>query len=157
MNKKSAVMSTYNKARKAAREGKLDPGRTNRALGIVQSADGGKSKFEKYLTTTRGCTCPDFRQTGKPCKHMIALMIETRMRQAEQPQVTEKKAEEPYTTSAGTVLVAEQKNGSYQIHEFWNKYLYQDYIEAHPQINWVRPSDAKGRRINPDIFHEVEL
>ena len=75
---RSAIFTTYNKARKAAHQGKIDGKRLNRALGILQSAH-----FpDHYHPTTKDCQCGDHYFTGKPCKHMIAVMIQVRMSQA---------------------------------------------------------------------------
>ena len=74
---KSQLMSVYNKARTAARQGKLDPARVNRAFGILQAKDAG-AHLSKYGATVKSCTCIDHARTGKPCKHMIAQMIVTR-------------------------------------------------------------------------------
>ena len=75
---KSAIFTTYNKARKAAHQGKIDGKRLNRALGILLS----KSYPHQYNTTIRTCDCPDFHRTGKPCKHLIAHWMEYRISQA---------------------------------------------------------------------------
>jgi len=72
---KHTLFKIYNKARKAAREGKLDIKRLNRALGILQS----KNYTKSYVTTIRACSCPDWcNHPGQPCKHMIAEMIKYR-------------------------------------------------------------------------------
>ena len=74
---KSQLFTTYNKARKAAHQGKIDGARLNRTLGILLS----KSYPHQYNTTIRTCDCPDFHRTGKPCKHIIAGWIKVRMSQ----------------------------------------------------------------------------
>ena len=68
---KSALFSIYNVART-----KVDRGRVNRALGIVQRADGGN--LEKYGTTLTWCGCPDFQFNGRWCKHQLALGLQKR-------------------------------------------------------------------------------
>ena len=73
---RSQLFSVYNKARAAARQGKLDEGRVNRALGILQS-NTGADRISKYQATGRGCSCPD-SQHGHTCKHRIALWIAKR-------------------------------------------------------------------------------
>ncbi len=75
---KSEIFSVYNKARKAARQGKLDEDRLNRALGLIQRKDGGA---RPYMTTAKTCTCPDFTRTGKPCKHIIKNWMQIRIEQ----------------------------------------------------------------------------
>jgi hypothetical protein len=72
---KSEIFTQYNKARSAARQGKLDPKRVDRALGVVQ-----RKAQSEYITTTRGCSCEDHsRHPGIACKHMIAKMIEIKV------------------------------------------------------------------------------
>ena len=83
---KSQAMTWYNKARQAAKSGKLDPERVNRAFGILQARDGNE-RMEKYQTTTTNCTCPDHARTHKACKHMIARMMEVR---ASEPAKTQR-------------------------------------------------------------------
>ena len=76
---KSAIFTTYNKARKAARQGKIDGARLNRALGILLS----KSYPHQYNTTIKTCDCPDSRRHPEiVCKHRLAAMIQVRMSQA---------------------------------------------------------------------------
>lgn len=71
---KSEIFTQYNRARAAARKGKLDPARVNRALGILQN-----STPRPYLTTISSCNCQDHsRHPDIACKHMIAKMIEYR-------------------------------------------------------------------------------
>ena len=76
---KSAIFTTYNKARKAVRQGKIDSKRLNRALGILLS----KSYPHQYNTTIKTCDCPDSRRHPEiTCKHRLAVMIQVRMSQA---------------------------------------------------------------------------
>ena len=82
---KSQAMTWYNKARQAAKSGKLDPERVNRAFGLLQAKDG-NIRMQKYETTITSCTCPDHARTHKACKHMIAKMIETRANEAPKTQ-----------------------------------------------------------------------
>jgi len=70
----SLAFTVYNKARTAARQGRIDEKRLNRALGLVLSG-----KQRPYNTTLHSCDCPDYRRTGKPCKHIIRGWIEQRM------------------------------------------------------------------------------
>jgi len=69
---KSAIFSEYNRAKAAARSGKLDANRVNRALGILQM-----KSTRPYSTTISSCDCQD-AQFGHVCKHRIAKMIERR-------------------------------------------------------------------------------
>ena len=76
---KSAIFTTYNKARKAARQGKIDGKRLNRALGILLS----KSYPHQYNTTIRTCDCPDSRRHPQiVCKHRLAKMVLYRINEA---------------------------------------------------------------------------
>ena len=76
---KSAIFTTYNKARKAARQGKIDGKRLNRVLGILLS----KSYPHQYNTTIKTCDCPDSRRHPEiVCKHRLAAMIQVRISQA---------------------------------------------------------------------------
>lgn len=73
---KSEIFTQYNKARAAARQGKLDPKRVNRALGIAQT----KAPEQKYITSIKSCNCVDHQQhPSVACKHMIARMIEVKV------------------------------------------------------------------------------
>lgn len=78
---KSQIFSVYNKARAAARAGKLDAQRVNRALGYLLSGNA-VEKWEEYQTTIKTCNCPDFVYRHKTCKHQISLMIYRRIEQA---------------------------------------------------------------------------
>jgi len=76
---KSQLFTTYNKARHAARQGKIDGKRLNRALGILLS----KSYPHQYNTTIKTCDCPDSRRHPEiTCKHRLAAMIQVRISQA---------------------------------------------------------------------------
>ena len=76
---KSQLFTVYNHARHAARQGKIDGKRLNRALGILLS----KSYPHQYNTTIRTCDCPDSRRHPEiACKHRIALWIKVRISQA---------------------------------------------------------------------------
>lgn len=84
---KSEIFTQYNKARSAARLGKLDPKRVDRALGVAQL-----KVQPEYLTTTKSCSCEDHsRHPSIACKHMIAKMIEVKVaRTHEQPKADPK-------------------------------------------------------------------
>lgn len=82
---RSRLFSVYNTFRIAARAGKLDVGRVNRALGILQSK-AGAARLAHYEASTRGCWREDARR-GHKCKHQIARMIEQRA--GELAQVTQ--------------------------------------------------------------------
>ncbi len=75
---KSEIFSMYNKARAAARKGKLEAKRVNRALGILQT----KQHDQKYNTTINSCNCEDHKRHAVPCKHMVAKMIEVKVERA---------------------------------------------------------------------------
>lgn len=76
---KSQIFGVYNKARAAAKAGKLDEKRVNRALGYLLSGQAA-SKWAEYNTTVKFCGCPDHRK-GHTCKHQIALMVYKRIEQ----------------------------------------------------------------------------
>lgn len=73
---KSTIFANYNAARALVRDGALDAGRLNRALGIAQSKE--RKHIAKYHTTSYGCECPD-RQYNRwhVCKGMLALVLMT--------------------------------------------------------------------------------
>jgi hypothetical protein len=148
---KSILMSTYNKAKAAARNGKLDITRTNKALGILMSKNSA-ARLEKYLTTTRTCSCPDHARTGKPCKHMIARMIEVRSQPA-QPIKVEPKV---YVCTNGDILMAEQKSNSYHCHFFRTESQFNDYSLLHPTMRFVKPTMVHGKREHNDVNHTQE-
>lgn len=96
MNSKSEVFRVYNKAKKAANEGKLEAKRVNRALGLVQKPETMAERVSFYGTTVSGCGCPDFywrnlhlppEAPRRPCKHMIAVMMEVRINEAQEVQL----------------------------------------------------------------------
>ena len=70
---KSALFSIYNVART-----KVERGRVNRALGLLQRKDGGHSKFQQYHTTLAHCDCTDFAYKDRWCKHQLALALQKR-------------------------------------------------------------------------------
>ena len=71
MVNKSALFATYNSARVMAREGHLDAGRLNRALGIAQ-----RTSPAPYARTATSCNCPDKRfRPWTTCKHQIAAIL----------------------------------------------------------------------------------
>ncbi len=68
---KSVIWSNYNAARQLVRDGLLDAGRLNRALGVAQSR-----QERTYHTTSTRCDCPDSTyRPGFVCKHRIALVL----------------------------------------------------------------------------------
>lgn len=148
---KSMRMSIYNKAKAAARQGKLDPARTNKAFGMLQSADGGAGKFQQYRTTTKTCNCPDHARTGKPCKHMIARMIQVRGA----PQVV-KPVSTVYVCTNGDIMMCEQKVNSYTCHYFRTEQHFQEYAKYHPTMRFVHPTKAHGKREYSDVNHTQE-
>lgn len=79
---KSLLFSSYNQIRAEARTDRWagmagDQGRTNRALGLIQSGE-----ERPYVTTADSCTCPDHTYRGVVCKHMTAVRITQRMQEA---------------------------------------------------------------------------
>lgn len=98
---KSEIFTQYNKARAAARQGKLDPKRVNRALGIAQT----KAPEQKYVTTIKTCNCIDHQQhPSVACKHMIARMIEVKV---ERTHNSTTKADDNNTSISPKVLYVE--------------------------------------------------
>lgn len=116
---RSELMSWYNRARSAARRGKLDIERVNRALGWLE-----KKEPHIYETTTKSCSCPDHK--NKPaiaCKHMIGIMILSRIVEKREPA---KVSDKPAIT---TVLVGVQfSKKSYIRYEFKNQDEYQSWL-----------------------------
>lgn len=77
---RSDLFKWYNKARAAARQGRLDPDRVNTALGALQSGRA-DAHWRKYGTTVSECNCPDSFYRGTVCYGRVALMIVTRNKQ----------------------------------------------------------------------------
>ena len=148
----SAIFQAYNKARSAAKRGKLEWGRNNRGLGLAQSPVKFHKAIDKYHTTLRDCGCSDkFFNPTLVCKHQNALMIIVRASQIEGKNyrqellITE--------TSNCEAIVAEQfANYRYRIHIFESVDLANEFIAMH-ENNWVRVSDVKGTRVRPDTEH----
>lgn len=67
------IFRQYNKARCAT-----EPGRANRALGLLMSPDLFTEKRKEYGTTYGGCNCPDSEIRNMLCKHRIAFVINWR-------------------------------------------------------------------------------
>jgi hypothetical protein len=79
MMTKSELFTQYNKAKAAAKQGKLDAKRVDRALGIAQS----KNYPHSYQTTIKSCNCVDHRRNPNiVCKHMVKKMMEVRIDQS---------------------------------------------------------------------------
>ena len=70
---KSSLFINYNAARTLVRDGLLDSGRLNRALGLAQT----KHPVLAYRTTSLGCTCPDAQyRPNLVCKHRLSLFLQ---------------------------------------------------------------------------------
>lgn len=67
---RSAVFTAYNIARPYARNGYIDGKRLNAALGIALNRDD-----ERCVTTLEACSCPDYQNRKRACKHMLAKML----------------------------------------------------------------------------------
>jgi hypothetical protein len=67
------IFRQYNKAKQAT-----EPGRANRALGLLMSPDKFGAKIKEYSTTYNGCDCPDSEIRNMLCKHRIAFVINWR-------------------------------------------------------------------------------
>ena len=67
---RSALFRAYNAGRALVRAGKLDAGRLNRGLGLVQS-----QRQHSYHTTPTSCDCPDASIRKVTCKHSIAASL----------------------------------------------------------------------------------
>lgn len=83
---RSALFRAYNHARRAAREGRIDRARLNRALGLALRKANGKT----YRTSLRGCDCRDAQlHPYVICKHRLALMLQKRAAEVDGPAVSE--------------------------------------------------------------------
>lgn len=74
---RSALFTAYNRGRRAAREGRIERRRLDRALGLAQR----KAASPNYRTDLRACSCPDFSFRGARihfCKHQLALALRRR-------------------------------------------------------------------------------
>lgn len=72
MQDKSTIFSYYNTAKTLVREGKLDAGRLNRALGLAQRS----CQETEYRTTSTSCTCDDAKyRPFTVCKHRLSLFL----------------------------------------------------------------------------------
>lgn len=138
----SELMSVYNKAKAHNVFGDLK--RTHRALGYLMQKD--QSWREKYHPTTRSCNCEDHCLGKFICKHMRAIMIETRIEQS--------KLKERVTIVTGVlmkmtgndVMCAEQLQGSYNLHTFPDDDAFKAWVATHSHGTIVRPANAKGSR-----------
>jgi hypothetical protein len=69
---RSRLFVAYNAARRAAKAGRLDKRRLDRALGLALR----KTYTQTYTTTLRGCSCRDAEiHPGVWCKHRLALAL----------------------------------------------------------------------------------
>lgn len=154
-NPKSVKMAVYNKAIAAARQGKtfkgqkLEVKRINKAFGLLQSGE-----VRPYHTTINNCDCPDsLNRPGYVCHHRNKLMMEVRIAQAEQHN-TPSQPIDPATVLMGNGnWTAEQVSGGYYIHNWAFDFEAVEFIISHPEIAWVRPTNATGRRLHPDQNH----
>ena len=142
---KSNLFVAYNKARSAARHGKLDLARVNRALGVAQA------KSERpYNSTVNSCDCPDHRKTGKPCKHMIAKMLEVRavQYQANSAPVIKVQTDSKiyHEFSDSIIAVAEQVGATWFLHTFWCEDDLNEWIKNGRHYTIVHPRHAYGRK-----------
>ena len=67
------IFRQYNRARVAT-----EPGRANRALGLLMDQNRFGEKVKEYRTTYNGCNCPDSEIRNMLCKHRIAFVINWR-------------------------------------------------------------------------------
>lgn len=70
---RAEVFRQYNKARHVT-----EPGRCNRALGLLMQPRLFTEKIRQYNTTYYGCVCPDAVNRNMLCKHRIAFVINWR-------------------------------------------------------------------------------
>ncbi|MGH9158159.1 MAG: hypothetical protein ACRD1K_20510 [Acidimicrobiales bacterium] len=76
----SLQMQVYNSALAwAKRTGLSDPGRVNRAFGILKRPGALDRAVTEYSATRTECECPDRR--GLICKHRLAMMMWTRVQE----------------------------------------------------------------------------
>jgi hypothetical protein len=153
MINKSKLFTTYNKAKKAARDGKLDPKSVNKALGILQ-----QNNPKQYRTTLNSCDCQArVYDPQKPCKHMVSLMIKTRISQNNNPQPvkimnTQAPAAQydnrsPWIeTSDGTYIIAELVTGGYFLHQFYSIDDIKEWMRTERHGTMVRPTNTRGSK-----------
>ena len=89
MINKSYLFTVYNKARSAAKTGKLDLKRVNKALGILQTPDYYTGDKAEYGPSIHSCGCPDYKVRRVTCKHMISEMIKYRIDELVQANLDE--------------------------------------------------------------------
>jgi hypothetical protein len=69
---RSRLFVAYNHARRAAKTGRLERRRLDRALGLALRKD----QTPRYHTTLHGCSCRDAEiHPGAICKHRLKLML----------------------------------------------------------------------------------
>lgn len=163
---KSKLFTTYNKARKAARQGKLDPKAVNAALSVLQS-----STARPYHTTTHGCDCPARTYNpGKACKHMIAEMIKVRAEpKPTTPAVeineitglpyTAEPAAQPETVfsrnaQTGHFYTCEILPAGYNIHVFYSESDGTAWIASAQHGTITHPRNSRGK-FNHRIDHDL--
>lgn len=156
---KKLIFQVYNQAKVAARDGKIDMARLNRALGILQSKNCAE-RIEKYQASTTSCNCPDHTKTGKACKHMLAAMVIYRAnnpKQAEPVKAVAPENRQPYLAicmeSKGELILAEQIDGwNYRWHIFSDYAAVSRFARCVEHKTLCHPAKAHGRR-NRDEVH----
>jgi hypothetical protein len=154
-NPKSVRMAVYNKARTAARAGKLDARRVNKAFGILQS----KAK-RPYRSTIIGCDCPDRKfNSDVPCKHMIACMMERRISQAApvtQPDPYERGILLRIDNSDYPLYCSEQVRipYGYIVHRFESMAAFDQFLSGNGHGTLIKAVEARGRKVRDEYHRE---
>lgn len=146
---KSEIFSIYNKARKAARQGKLNPAHVNKALGLLLSG-----KERPYVTTLKTCTCPNWR-SGIPCKHQVKRMMEYRIEQERHGKQLQAQASAEALSgrhyvehNPADISLAEQWTS-----KTWIEYIFatQEQVQAfkieNPDVTLIATAQARGRKV----------
>lgn len=148
----SEIFRFYNKARWVSG---WDKGRSNRALGLLLQKD--QSWRKKYHPTTRSCGCPDHAKTNLVCKHMRAIMIETRIIQnrpttAPAPVVNTNPGLF-YNLGDGSIYVIEQLSYGFRNHYFDSIEEAKLWIATPGHGAIVQRGTNHGKRLRPDHDH----
>lgn len=146
---RSEIFTQYNKARAAAKHGKLNAQRVNKALSVLQS-----KAQSQYHTTTNSCDCKARVYNPRVvCGHMIAKMVEYRAAGAKPVQPEPQPIEDErimapgviYENHAGNIIVAELLPlHHYQTHYFFTTDEAQAWIDAGQHGTVLNPMNVRG-------------
>lgn len=139
----SKLFSVYNKAKAAARKGKLEIGRVNRAFGILQSKAGLSGINREYHSSVSWCQCHDALR-GNICKHRIAHMMAQRIWEKDNPY--------PFTRGDnGDFMAAVQEHGQYTVLVVDSLSTWEQVKAHYSGKHLCRVTEAQGKRQRPDI------